>query len=91
MEVHKTYMRALFELGNGMGRNATNGQAHAHPDTVEVEQIDYDTRKVATRTPKGELWKFEVAPEVKRFNEVKVGDLLRLQITEAVALDMLQL
>jgi hypothetical protein len=54
-----------------------------------VEDIDYDARTVIVRNADGNLREFLVGPEVNRFEEVKVSDMVGLRVTEALAMDMI--
>jgi hypothetical protein len=54
--------------------------------TARVEAIDYDTREVTLRGPRGNTRTVKVDPQVERLNEVKVGDEVVVRHTEAVAL-----
>jgi hypothetical protein len=51
--------------------------------TSKVEAIDYDKRTVGLRGPDGNLNTFSVDKSAERFNEVKVGDDVVIQVTEA--------
>jgi len=57
--------------------------------TVKVEEVDYTNRTLVVSGPQGKR-EFKVGPEVKRLNEVKPGDLIRVRYTEALALQMVQ-
>jgi glutaredoxin-related protein len=54
-----------------------------------VEEIDYDTRMVVVRNADGNLREFLVGDDVSRFEEVKVGDMVGLRVTEAFAMEMI--
>lgn len=58
--------------------------------TAKVEEIDYAKRSVKVRGPQGNLREFTVGPEVTRFDNVKVGDLVVLRVTEAMAMQMIR-
>ena len=61
-------------------------------DAVEVKAsvlaIDYRTRKVTLKGPEGNVVKVTAGPEVKRFNEVKVGDSVVARLTRAVSIEV---
>jgi hypothetical protein len=57
--------------------------------SAKVEALDYDQRWVKLRGPEGNVVKIDVPESVKRFREVKVGDLVVVRHTEAIGL-MLQ-
>jgi hypothetical protein len=61
-------------------------------DAVEVKAtvvaIDYQTRKVTLKGPDGKVIKVTAGPEVKRLNEVKVGDSVVARLTRAVSIEV---
>ena len=57
--------------------------------SATVEAIDYANREVAVKGPKGNVLALKVADEVQGFGDVKVGDLITLVYTQALALEML--
>ena len=54
-----------------------------------VEEIDYDARMIVVRNADGNLREFLVGDEVNRFEDVKVGDMVGLRVTEALAMEMI--
>jgi len=56
--------------------------------TATVESIDYKTRQITLKGPKGGMTTFIAGDEVKRFNEVKKGDQVTFDYTEGVAIDV---
>jgi len=56
--------------------------------TATVEAIDYKTRRVTLKGPKGGLTTFIAGDEVTRFNEVKKGDNVTFDYTEGIAVDV---
>jgi Cu/Ag efflux protein CusF len=56
--------------------------------TATVEAIDYKARTVTLKGPAGNVRTFTVGPEAKRFDEVKKGDQVTLNVTEAVAISV---
>ena len=54
--------------------------------TANVEAIDYQTRAIALKGPRGNTRIFKVSDAVERFNEIKVGDQVVIRVTEAIAL-----
>ncbi|HTO88487.1 MAG TPA: hypothetical protein VMR54_13285 [Thermoanaerobaculia bacterium] len=56
--------------------------------TATVEAIDAAKRELTLKGPKGNLVVIAVPDEVKRFSEIKVGDELAIQYTEAVAVEV---
>jgi hypothetical protein len=61
-------------------------------DAVEVKAavvaIDYQTRKVTLKGPEGKVIKVKAGPEIKRLNEVKVGDSVVARLTRAVSIEV---
>jgi Cu/Ag efflux protein CusF len=49
-----------------------------------IEAIDHDTRMIQFKTKDGESKSVYAGPEVRRFDELKVGDVLTFTTTEAV-------
>lgn len=49
-----------------------------------VEDIDYDKRTVTLKGDNGELVTLEIGPAAKRFNEVKKGDIVKIDYLESV-------
>jgi hypothetical protein len=72
-------------------KGATPGGAivNVRQAAVKVEEVDYANRTVVVSGPQGKR-EFKVGPEVKRLNEVKPGDIIRVRYTEALALEMVQ-
>ncbi len=56
--------------------------------TATVEQIDYKTRTVVLKGPKGNLVEMQVGEEAKNFNQVKKGDKVTFDYFESVAIDV---
>jgi hypothetical protein len=61
-------------------------------DAVEVKAsvvaIDYLSRKVTLKGPEGNVVNVTAGPEVKRLNEVKVGDSVVARLTRAVSIEV---
>jgi Cu/Ag efflux protein CusF len=61
-------------------------------DTVEVKTsvvaIDYQTRDVTLKGPEGKVLKVKAGPEVKRLNEVKMGDTVVARLTRAISIEV---
>jgi len=55
--------------------------------TARVTAIDYATRMVTLTAPQGTRT-LKAGPEVKRLNEIRVGDQVTMQYTEALLLDV---
>jgi hypothetical protein len=52
--------------------------------TARVDRIDRSSRSLTLRTPEGVLHTVYVGPEVKMFDEVKLGDTLKVRIVDSV-------
>lgn len=56
--------------------------------TATVKAIDYDKRLITLQGPNGNAMTLEANPEVKRFNEIKAGDVISVNHTQAVAAEL---
>jgi hypothetical protein len=54
--------------------------------TARIEEIDYDTRMLTLSGSNGRQVTMQAGPEVKRFNELKKGDIIVMQITKQTIL-----
>lgn len=54
-----------------------------------IEAIDYAARTILVRGPQGNLREFVVSEAVQRFEQLQVGDVVGLKVTEALAMEML--
>src|SRR5262245_54312017 len=52
--------------------------------TATIQAIDSTTRRITLRTDKGEEDSFVVGPAVARFNELKVGDKIKMTYYESL-------
>ncbi len=57
--------------------------------TAKVEAIDYATREVALKGPKGNVVALTVSDDVHGLDQVKVGDTVGVAYAQALALEML--
>jgi hypothetical protein len=57
---------------------------------ARVDDINYDTRTVVLTGPEGDPVKVVVDDRVKRFNEVKKGDIVVVRYTEAIGMRMIK-
>jgi len=57
--------------------------------TATIQAIDTTLRTVTLKNDKGEEDTFSVGPEMKRFNELKVGDKVKATYMESVVLQVL--
>lgn len=53
-----------------------------------VEAIDHDTREMVLKSPTGSMTTVRVGPEVKRLNEIAVGDTIRTDYYISVASEL---
>lgn len=56
----------------------------------KIVAIDYASRMIAVRGPAGDLREFVVSEMVQRFEDLMVGDVVGLQVTEALAMEMIR-
>jgi Cu/Ag efflux protein CusF len=56
--------------------------------TMTIQAIDQATRSITLRSEKGDEDTFTVGPEVKRFNELKVGDKIRATYYESLVFQL---
>jgi len=54
-----------------------------------IDAIDYKTRQMAVRGPKGNTLSFKVTDDVKDLESVAVGDRIVVTFTQALALEMI--
>ena len=47
--------------------------------SARVEKIDYETRMITLSGTKGRRVTIEAGPEIKHFNEIKLGDMITMQ------------
>jgi Cu/Ag efflux protein CusF len=87
---------ALF--ATALAQNQVNAQGQAADKTVTkqnavtatatIRAIDQKTRSVTLRNENGDEDTFTVGPEVKRFNELKVGDRIRATYYESLVFEL---
>src|SRR4030095_6209405 len=63
-------------------------KANAVTAVATIQAIDATTRSVTLRNEKGGGDTFKMGPEVKRFDEFKVGDKVRLTYYESVVFQL---
>ena len=56
--------------------------------TATVEAIDYKARTVTLKGPEGNVRTLKVGPDAKRFDQVKKGDQVTVNVTEATAISV---
>ena len=57
--------------------------------SATVQAIDYGSREVAVKGPKGNIVALKVADDVQGFADVNIGDQITLVYAEALAMEML--
>jgi len=63
---------------------------HTAQIQANVEDIDYGKRTVTLKGPAGNIRTYKVSKEVKRLKDIKKGDQVVLDITQALALDVVK-
>ena len=58
--------------------------------TATITAIDQATRSMTLRAPDGTTTRLTVPPDVKRFNEMKVGDIITAKYDETVILRLMK-
>src|SRR5262245_4490624 len=71
-----------------VGRAQTLKKEGAVTATATITMIDSTTRAVTLRNEKGEEDTFTAGPDVKRFDQLKVGDKIRLTYYESLVLTL---
>jgi hypothetical protein len=56
--------------------------------TATIEDIDYEKRTVTLKGPEGNVRTLKVSPDVKNLSDVKKGDELLVDLTEALAIEV---
>jgi len=64
------------------GKTVTKGNTIT--STATIEQIDSTTRTLTLKSDNGEEDTYKCGPEVKRFNELKVGDKVKMTYYESM-------
>jgi Cu/Ag efflux protein CusF len=65
-------------------------KANSVTATATIQAIDTTSRLITLRDDKGEEDTFSVGPAVTRFNELKVGDKVRMTYYESIMLQLLK-
>lgn len=73
--------------GTGWAQKSVSESASAKV-TATIQTIDSTNRAISLKTDDGHVETFTAGPEVKRFNELKVGDKVTFHYTESVAYDL---
>jgi hypothetical protein len=56
--------------------------------SASVEAIEKDTRAITLKGPQGNLFRVVAGPEVRNFDQIKVGDLVVVRHVEAISLEL---
>jgi hypothetical protein len=56
--------------------------------TATVKAIDYEQRLITLQGQNGNVTTLEASPEVKRFKEIKTGDVISVNQTQAIAVEL---
>jgi Cu/Ag efflux protein CusF len=56
--------------------------------TATVKAVDYDSRLITLQGPEGKAMTVEASPEVKRLKEIKTGDVVVINYTQAIAAEL---
>jgi hypothetical protein len=63
-------------------------------ETVQIQAdvvgVDYQKRNITLKNPAGEIRTYKVSKEVKRLREIKKGDQVVLDVTQALALEVVK-
>jgi Cu/Ag efflux protein CusF len=57
---------------------------------ADVENVNYKKRTITLKNPAGETHTYNVSKEVKRLKEIKKGDQVVLDVTQALALEVVK-
>jgi len=82
---------AFGQTGSTVAAKSEPGKvsmAEAVRITATVEAIDAAKRLVTLKGPEGNSFVVQAGPEVKNFNQVKVGDLVVVRYVEALTLEL---
>src|SRR4030095_7266225 len=84
--IHAVLAAALIAMPS-LSR-AQVAKANSVTAVATIQAIDSTTRSVTLKNEKGEEDTFQIGPEVKRFDEFKVGDKVRLTYYESVVFQL---
>ena len=56
--------------------------------TATVKSVDYDSRLITLQGQDGKTLTVEASPEVKRLKEIKAGDMVVIDLTQAIAVEL---
>jgi len=75
-------------LAQASAQTPAGVQAKPITATATIEAIDRATRQITLKNQKGEVTTIVAGPEVKRFDELKVGDTVSATYYESVAVNV---
>jgi Cu/Ag efflux protein CusF len=58
--------------------------------SAKVVGIDYKTREITLQNSSGATQTYQASPEIKRFNDIKVGDTITFAYQQSVALNIVK-
>jgi hypothetical protein len=79
---------AVLLVAMPMLSRAQVAQVNAVTATATIQAIDSATRSVTLKSENGEEDAFQVGPEVKRFEELKVGDKVKMTYYESLVFEL---
>jgi Cu/Ag efflux protein CusF len=88
MVVKAEAVLAVLLVAMPMLSRAQVGQVNAVTATATIQAIDSATRSVTLKSENGEEDAFQVGPEVKRFEELKVGDKVKMTYYESLVFEL---
>jgi hypothetical protein len=81
---------ALGQTGNTATTSAPGkvGVAHTVEGSATITAIDKATRGITLKGPQGDVMSITAGPEVKNFDQLKVGDVVKIGYLEALVLEL---
>jgi len=87
--IDSTSMRSVWTVELAPKGGTPGGyKVRTYQVSAVVDAIDYKSRYVSLRGPKGNTLSMPVSEDVKDFDKVKVGDKLTIAYSQALALEM---
>ena len=78
------FFAGLLAASAGPSAQKAVHEADSVSETATIEGIDHDTRTLTLKDRHGTLEDISVGPEVKRFDELKVGDTITFTYYESI-------
>ena len=78
----------VWAVGVGVSAQQPVTKTQSISGTATIQAIDSTARTITLRDPKGQEDTFAVGPEVKRFDELKVGDTVKMTYYESLVLQV---